>query len=73
MVTRPAHLNPYAFGASAAAAEQIVAPAKPRCPACRSEQVSTTSKSITDATYWRCHGCGEIWNPSRLQSRHRHR
>jgi transposase-like protein len=38
----------------------------PLCPFCRSQQVATTSKAVTDATYWRCHTCGQIWNPSRL-------
>ena len=74
MAARPAHFNPYAFGAlSPATAEPLAAPAKLLCPACRSDQVSTTSKSVNEATYWRCHPCGEIWNPSRLQSPHRHR
>ncbi|MBI2186256.1 MAG: hypothetical protein HYU37_03920 [Acidobacteria bacterium] len=41
--------------------------AKPLCPMCQSDQVSTTSKSVTEATYWRCHACGEIWNQSRLR------
>jgi len=43
-------------------------PVKPLCPICRSDQVSTTSKTVTEETYWRCHGCGEIWNQSRLLS-----
>jgi transposase-like protein len=43
-------------------------PVQPLCPFCRSEQVTTTSKSVSDSTYWRCHGCGQIWNPSRLHS-----
>ena len=73
MLTRPDHLNPYGFVSPPATDPRLVAPVKPRCPACRSEQVSTTSKSITEASYWRCHGCGEIWNPSRLQSLHRRR
>lgn len=47
-------------------ADRVEAPTKPICPICRSDQVSTTSKSITDATYWRCQACGEIWNQSRL-------
>ena len=42
------------------------APATPStCPFCKSTRV-TTSKVISDATYWRCHGCGQIWNPARL-------
>jgi transposase-like protein len=43
-------------------------PVKPLCPICRSREVSTTSKTVSDATYWRCHTCGEIWNQSRLGS-----
>jgi ribosomal protein L37AE/L43A len=35
------------------------------CPFCQSDRVATTSKSVSDATYWRCHACGEIWNPAR--------
>ena len=58
-------LNPSPYPADPQAAPVA---AKPMCPVCRSEQVSTTSKTVTDATYWRCHGCGEIWNQSRLTS-----
>jgi len=36
------------------------------CPFCRSPSVSTTSKTISAATYWRCATCGQIWNPARL-------
>ena len=36
------------------------------CPFCRSGQVTTASKAITEATYWRCQACGQIWNPARL-------
>ena len=43
-----------------------VGPTLPSCPFCRSLRVTTTSKLVSDATYWRCHGCGQIWNPSRL-------
>jgi transposase-like protein len=35
------------------------------CPFCRSSQVTTTSKTVSSSTYWRCQTCGEIWNPSR--------
>jgi transposase-like protein len=37
-----------------------------QCPFCRSNRVLTTSKLVTDATYWRCQACGQIWNPARL-------
>ena len=38
----------------------------PVCPFCQSAVVTTTSKSITETTYWRCGWCGQIWNPARL-------
>jgi transposase-like protein len=37
------------------------------CPFCRSHEISTTSKNPDTASYWRCGGCGEIWNVERLQ------
>jgi transposase-like protein len=43
-------------------------PSKLMCPVCRSDQVATTSKSVSETTYWRCQKCGEIWNPSRRDS-----
>ncbi|HEY5617275.1 MAG TPA: hypothetical protein VIK60_04980 [Vicinamibacterales bacterium] len=44
------------------------APPAPRaCPFCRSAQIATTSKAVSDGDYWRCHTCGQIWNPSRLK------
>jgi len=39
------------------------------CPACRSTELTTTSKTITSASYWRCLACGEIWNAGRLETR----
>ena len=47
-------------------ADHVAARGKPACPVCRSHEVSTASRTVTEATYWRCHACGEIWNPSRL-------
>ncbi len=41
-----------------------VAPAT-RCPSCRSDDVKTTSKVVNAETYWRCCGCGEVWNVGR--------
>lgn len=37
-----------------------------QCPFCSSTHLVTTSKLVDDATYWRCQGCGQVWNPSRL-------
>jgi transposase-like protein len=47
-------------------ADTIVAPPPTSCPFCRSASVSTTSKVVSAATYWRCTTCGQIWNPARL-------
>jgi hypothetical protein len=43
-----------------------------KCPECESPRVTTTSKSITASTYWRCEACGEIWNVSRRQPTYRY-
>ena len=42
-----------------------------QCPACRSSAVTTTSKVITSASYWRCTACGEVWNAERLSAAQR--
>jgi hypothetical protein len=36
-----------------------------RCPACRSQDVKTTSKVASVDAYWRCGACGEVWNVAR--------
>ena len=35
------------------------------CPVCRSTDLKTTSKTVDEATYWRCATCGEVWNAGR--------
>jgi transposase-like protein len=42
-----------------------VAPPKV-CPVCRSTDLTTTAKKTTATSYWRCLGCGEVWNQERL-------
>lgn len=42
------------------------------CPACKSRDVTTTSKVVTSASYWRCRACGEIWNAERLEAASRY-
>lgn len=37
------------------------------CPVCRSTDLTTTSKTVTSSSYWRCLKCGEIWNAKRLE------
>jgi hypothetical protein len=43
-----------------------------RCPSCRSVDLVTTSKVVTQDAYWRCCACGEVWNAGRLQSASKH-
>jgi transposase-like protein len=43
-----------------------------RCPSCRSTDLVTTSKVVTEEAYWRCCTCGEVWNAGRLRSAARH-
>ena len=44
-----------------------------QCPFCKSHHVTTTGNAGSLSTYWRCHACGEIWNPTRQASQPRHR
>jgi len=46
------------------AAADVAAPPA-RCPACHSQDVSTTSKVASVDAYWRCGACGEVWNVAR--------
>jgi len=48
-------------------------PTVTQCPFCRSLQVATTGDAGSSSTYWRCDGCGEIWNPSRQTAPRRQR
>jgi transposase-like protein len=46
---------------------QPAATAAPKaCPFCSSANITTTSKEVNASTYWRCAGCGQIWNAGRL-------
>jgi hypothetical protein len=47
--------------------------AEPLCPFCQKGPVTTTSKQLNAATYWRCQACGQIWNPARLVTVQRRR
>jgi ribosomal protein L37AE/L43A len=38
------------------------------CPFCRASEITTTSRSSTPSTYWRCTKCGQIWNAGRLRT-----
>jgi transposase-like protein len=43
------------------------------CPFCQSRNISTTGETTSSSTYWRCHACGEIWNPTRQTQPARYR
>jgi transposase-like protein len=36
-----------------------------RCPSCRSLAISTSARAPDEHAYWRCGGCGEVWNATR--------
>lgn len=42
-------------------------PAPTACPFCQSAQIASAGKTVSDASYWRCATCGQIWNPTRLR------
>ena len=48
-------------GASAAAMPTM-------CPACRSLSIATTARKPDANAYWRCSGCGEIWNAAERET-----
>lgn len=41
------------------------APLPDKCPSCGSSSIVTTGKAPTADSYWRCNGCGEVWNAGR--------
>lgn len=42
-----------------------VTTAPAHCPTCHSQDVTTASKVVDAATYWRCGACGDVWNVGR--------
>jgi hypothetical protein len=38
------------------------------CPVCNSKLLTTASKTVTAASYWRCLTCGEVWNAERVEA-----
>jgi hypothetical protein len=44
---------------------QAAVTAPTACPACQSGAITTTARHPDENTYWRCKGCGEIWNAAR--------
>ena len=64
-------MKPYEFrNAGAGRAPVTAAVAVPAfCPACQSRSISTTARNPDESTYWRCGGCGEVWNASRREAK----
>jgi hypothetical protein len=60
------------FGGANPAFEPPETPAPTSCPFCLSKDVSTKSIVTRNDAYWRCGGCGQIWNPSRTSARKGH-
>ena len=44
-------------------------PAPTSCPFCGSPKIATASEKADTSAYWRCEGCGEMWNVARLRVR----
>jgi transposase-like protein len=47
-------------------ADVTVAPTA--CPFCGSSAITTASEHADASSYWRCVGCGELWNVDRLRA-----
>jgi len=46
-------------------------PAPTACPFCRSPRIMTTGAKADASSYWRCEGCGQVWNVGRLRPSNR--
>jgi ribosomal protein L37AE/L43A len=46
-------------------------PTPTACPFCQSPKISTPSEKVDASTYWRCDGCGQMWNVGRLRTSNR--
>ena len=55
-------------GRDASTALDRAAAAPNICPYCFCGDLSAPGR-VTAATYYRCNGCGQIWNPARLRTR----
>lgn len=53
---------------AARAASDTASSVPSACPACNSSSITTTAKNPDASTYWRCAGCGEIWNAARREN-----
>jgi len=63
-------MNYYDYPNGNAPKSPVAEPAAPPrvCPACKSSVITTTMRKRDENAYWRCGGCGEIWNAARRGS-----
>lgn len=58
--------DPYFRGGSGSAPVPAESERLPTtCPTCKSSSIVTAAKSPNADSYWRCTGCGEMWNEGR--------
>jgi transposase-like protein len=55
------------YGVRRASATTVDAGVPSACPACASTSIRTNAKAPDANSYWRCEGCGEVWNAARRQ------
>jgi transposase-like protein len=58
----------YDGGRSAGAAQGATSDRPAGCPVCRSSEIVTTARTPDAESYWRCTGCGEVWNVGRRET-----
>jgi hypothetical protein len=63
---RSSHFD-YRGGGPARATAPAAAPTT--CPACRSTEITSVTRTPDENAYWRCDRCGEIWNAGRRNPR----
>lgn len=49
---------------ASSSSSQVFAPPT-RCPSCGGQSIVTSAKVPAADSYWRCDGCGEVWNDAR--------
>ena len=58
-------VNSFGNGAADRRGQAAAASLPTACPACQSLAITTTARNPDEHSYWRCSGCGEVWNASR--------
>lgn len=61
--------SPYRYTATTPAHVGERAAPPTTCPACRSTAIASGVTNPDETAYWRCDGCGEVWNAARRSPR----